>query len=299
MSGRATPAGDVWSDGDNTPTPFDLFIMALAMLSLVNVVLILLPISETTKRVILAVDAVASIFLMIDFGIRLRRARSKREYFFRRFGWLDLLGSLPFPLLRIFRLWRVIRQVRMVQREDPDRVWRDFIRARAQATLLFVVLLVLITVEAGSVAVLWAERNADDANIKTASDALWWCMATITTIGYGDRFPVTNAGRLVGVWLMIVGVGLFGTFTAFVANAFVSPHTAKAAAPDHELRAMVREQQQMLRDLSAQVGAATGPADTGSEVVVAGEPPEGHVAPGGRDVEGDEAVRQGRRHRRL
>jgi Ion transport protein len=299
MSTKAASRRMVWSDGDTTPTPFDLFILALAILSLVNFVLILLPISDTSKAVIIAVDAVVSIFLLIDFGMRLGRARSRRQYFFRNFGWLDLLGSLPFPLLRIFRLWRVIRQVHIVRMEEPDRVWRDFIRSRAQSTLLFVVLLVLITVEAGSIAVLWADRNADDANIKTASDALWWCMATITTIGYGDRFPVTNSGRLVGVWLMIVGVGLFGTFTAFVANAFVAPHAARAAAPDHELRAMVGEQQQMLRDLAAQVAAATTPSDAGSEVVVAGEPPESHVAPGGRDVEGDEAMRQGRRHRRL
>jgi hypothetical protein len=281
MTTGPSPRRTASTDADTTVTPFDLFILALAILSLVNFVLILLPISDTTKGVIIAVDAVASLFLLIDFGIRLGRAPSRRRYFFRRFGWLDLLGSLPFPLLRVFRLWRVIRQLRHVQEEDPNRVWRHFIRERAQAALFFVVLLVLITVEAGSLGVLWAERNATEANIKTASDALWWCMATITTIGYGDVFPVTNAGRLVGVWLMIVGVGLFGTFTAFVANAFVAPRTSR----DEELHAMVREQQEMLRELS--------------QVVVPGEPAEGYVAPSGRDVEGDEPMRQGGRHRGL
>jgi voltage-gated potassium channel len=249
-----------WVGETAKPSPYDLFILALASLSLVNFVLLLLPITSTTKGVVLAVDAVASIFLLVDFGLRLKRADSRRDYFIREFGWLDFLGSLPFPLLRIFRLWRIVRQIRILRREDGRVVWRDFIRERAQATLLFVVLLVLITVEAGSLGVLWAERHAAGANIRTASDALWWCMATITTIGYGDVFPVSNAGRLVGVWLMIVGVGLFGTFTAFVANAFVSPH-AKDSPQAQELRALVRQQQALMTELAAKLSALDARAD--------------------------------------
>src|SRR5262249_42663551 len=149
---------------------------------------------------------------------------------------------------------RVVRQWRVLRKEDGRRVWRDLIRERAQAALLFVVLLVLITVEAGSIGVLFTEREAASANIKTASDALWWCMATITTIGYGDVYPVTNPGRMVGVWLMIVGVGLFGTFTAFVANAFVSPHTQETAS-SQELRAIARQQQALLTEVSAKLSA--------------------------------------------
>jgi hypothetical protein len=227
---NAVPADErgAWMGEAAKPSPYDLFIMALASLSLVNFVLILLPISDTTKGVILAVDAVACAFLLIDFALRLKRAGSRRQYFFRQFGWLDLLGSLPFPLLRIFRLLRVVRQVRILRREDGRVVWRDLIRERAQAALL--------------------------ANIKTASDALWWCMATITTIGYGDVFPVTNSGRLVGVWLMIIGVGLFGTFTAFVANAFVAPHALETAS-SQELRTMARQQQALLAELSAKISA--------------------------------------------
>jgi hypothetical protein len=258
---------EAWLDDAPKPSPYDLFILALAILSLFNFVLLLLPISNTSKGVVVVVDAVASIFLLVDFGLRLKEADSRRDYFIHRLGWLDLLGSLPFPLLRIFRLLRVVRQIRVLRQEDGKVVWRDFIRERAQATLLFVVLLVLITIEAGAIGVLWAERGAAGANIKTASDAVWWCLVTITTIGYGDRYPVTNAGRLVGAWLMIVGVGLFGTFTAFVANAFVAPHAAKAAAPDDELRVMVRQQQAMLTELSAKLSALeTGDEGTQSDV---------------------------------
>jgi voltage-gated potassium channel len=147
--------------------------------------------------------------------------------------------------------------------------------------------------------VLRAERDANAATIKSASDALWWCMETITTIGYGDEVPVTNAGRIVGVWLMIVGVGLFGTFTAFVANEFLTPQ-ARSGAAANENRELMRRQQELLDRLEARLDALEAiERASPSEVVVAGEPPERDPAPGGRDVEGDEAMGQGGGHRRL
>src|SRR5690606_3037556 len=67
------------------------------------------------------------------------------------------------------------------------------------------------------------ERANPDANIQSPSDAIWWSYVTITTVGYGDRFPTTNWGRFVGVLLMTSGVALFGVFTSFLANTFLSP----------------------------------------------------------------------------
>src|SRR2546428_9953157 len=74
--------------------------------------------------------------------------------------------------------------------------------------------------------VLVTERNDPNANIKTASDALWWAYVTVTTVGYGDEYPVTNSGRIVGVLLMTIGVGLFGVITGYLANAFLKPKSA-------------------------------------------------------------------------
>ena len=69
-----------------------------------------------------------------------------------------------------------------------------------------------------------------EANIKTASDALWWAMATITTGGNGDKFPVTTGGRIIGVILMTTGVGFFGTLTAYIASVFLNPGKTKNAS---------------------------------------------------------------------
>jgi voltage-gated potassium channel len=77
-----------------------------------------------------------------------------------------------------------------------------------------------------AISVLHFEAEISDGNIKTAEDALWWAFATITTVGYGDKYPVTLEGRFVAGVLMCVGVGLFGTFSGFFAAWFLSPGPA-------------------------------------------------------------------------
>ena len=80
---------------------------------------------------------------------------------------------------------------------------------------------ILVTIF-GSIAILQLEV-VEGSNIKTASDALWWSFVTVTTVGYGDHFPITSAGRVLAALMMFTGIGLFGTFTAFVASAFMAP----------------------------------------------------------------------------
>ena len=75
------------------------------------------------------------------------------------------------------------------------------------------------------------ESAADNANIKTAGDALWWAYVTITTVGYGDRYPVTTPGRIIGVMLLTAGVGLYGVLTAYLANFFLTPPQPEQKVP--------------------------------------------------------------------
>ena len=94
------------------------------------------------------------------------------------------------------------------------------VEKRAENTALAATLLAMILVTFCSVAILQFE-NGTEANIQTADDAVWWAFATITTVGYGDRYPTTGEGRLVAVLLMSAGFGLFGTFSAFLAKWFI------------------------------------------------------------------------------
>ncbi len=93
-------------------------------------------------------------------------------------------------------------------------------------------LIAILVLEFGSLAILAAEHSSPEANITTASDALWYIVVTMSTVGYGDQYPVTQLGRVFGVLIIVVGVGVFGTLTGFLANAFLSPADAHDAAEE-------------------------------------------------------------------
>jgi len=85
-----------------------------------------------------------------------------------------------------------------------------------------VAVIAVLTTILASIFILEVEENAPGSNIRTAEDAIWWSYVTITTVGYGDKYPVTTEGRIIAAVLMTVGVGLLGTFTGFLASWFVS-----------------------------------------------------------------------------
>jgi voltage-gated potassium channel Kch len=227
---------------------WEIFVLALTVVSLANIVLLLLRLNEDADSVILIVDGALCLVFFADFLYRLRAAESKRAYMGRGGGWLDLIGSFPVPGFRIARTLRVARAAIEIRDHGGRRLWRDFARERAQGALYVVLLLVVLVLEFASIGVLAAERGAEDANIESASDALWWGYVTITTVGYGDQFPVTTEGRIVGVLLLTIGVGLFGTFTAFVANVFLSPQKLRSrpeiVGMGGELRMLLEEHEQ-------------------------------------------------------
>jgi voltage-gated potassium channel Kch len=244
---------------------YEIFIGLLSILSILNLVLQLVFRDPSMDTVVLVMNAFFMPIFLGDFLYRLFTTESKSGYFFRNFGWADLLSSLPFAqfkILRVFRLWRVIRLMRNFGMRN---LVREFVADRAGNALLTVVFLVFCVLEFGALAVLSAERASPDANITNASDAIWWAYVTITTVGYGDQFPVTNAGRIVGVLVMTAGVGLFGTLSGFLANTFLTPPKKKEeppAAPAEaggpkaqlaELRRMLDVQEQAAADLRAKL----------------------------------------------
>lgn len=231
---------------------WDIFVLCLSILSLANIALLLLLQHVDSRRVIFIIDGAICIVFLADFLLRLRAAESKRAYFLRGGGWLDLLGSIPVPGLRIARGYRVYHAWKEIRERGGTPLWRDLVRERAQGALYIVLLLVVLVLEFASIGVLHAERGAEGANIETASDALWWGYVTITTVGYGDEYPVTDEGRIVGIFLLTIGVGLFGTFTAFVANIFLAPRRrlrADGPASLAELRSLLEEQERIAEQL--------------------------------------------------
>ncbi|WP_194396543.1 potassium channel family protein [Microbacterium atlanticum] len=208
-------------------TAYEIFIGALSILSIVNLVLVYLVAGDAALELVLSVmNALFSAIFLGDFIYRITTAPSAGRYFFRGFGWADLLASLPFPQFKILRLFRLLRVFRLLRELGPRTVWTTLVKDRANSALMTLLLMGVLVLQFGSISVLAVEEDADGANITTASDALWYTLVTISTVGYGDRFPVTNAGRLIGALIIIVGVGIFGTFTGYLANLFLGPRKA-------------------------------------------------------------------------
>jgi voltage-gated potassium channel len=112
----------------------------------------------------------------------------------------------------------------------PGRAFKAFFSNRAAGGLLSVLLIALLVMEFGALLMLAIERDAPGSTITSAQDAVWFVLVTMSTVGYGDVYPVTDPGRLVGSVIIVVGVGVFGTLTGFLANAFLSPSQVRIVA---------------------------------------------------------------------
>ena len=201
-------------------TWLDVTVIVLSVYVLVMLLIeAFVPLPSEVSRLLLYIDDGICVVFLWDFVVRFRRAPRKLE--FMKWGWIDLLSSIPTAHLlhagravRLLRLLRVLRAFRSMRH-----LIRHLYHSRVHGTFQSVLLIAMILVIFSSIVILEVE-TASNSNIKTAEDALWWSYVTITTIGYGDYYPVTTAGRLVAMVLMTAGVGLFGTFTAYVAAWF-------------------------------------------------------------------------------
>jgi voltage-gated potassium channel len=202
---------------------YELLLLGFSLLAVLNVALLILAKDQIVLNVIAIIDMPLSAIFLIDFLIRLFSAESKRGYFFRGFGWADLASSLPFPAIKIIRLFRIVSATRAIRQYGARKLRREFREHRGDAALSIIAFLILCVLEFGAISLILAERTNPSANVKTASDAIWWAFVSITTVGYGDRYPTTDWGRIVGMVVMMTGVGLFGVLTGYLANSFLAP----------------------------------------------------------------------------
>ena len=169
-----------------------------------------------------------------DFGVRVVLAERRGRYVLRH--WLDVL-IIALPLLRPLRLLRLVTLLKVLNRRATSGL-RGHVAvyvAGGSALLAF----------CGALAVLSVERDRG-GNIATFADAMWWAVTTMTTVGYGDRYPVTAQGRLVAVALMLSGIALLGVVTATLATWLVE-HVASAE------KKQTQDLQQQLDDVRAQL----------------------------------------------
>ncbi len=215
---------------------YDIFILVLTVFSLLVMLVLLLPLSEQTLELLRAYDNLICVVFLVDFFLNLFQAQSKREYFLGRRGWLDLIGSIPsfgfFPLsglLRLARISRLARIFRILRSRNQSEVVKDIVENRGQYAAFVTLMLTLIVLTVASVLVLQFESKSPDANITTGGDSLWWAVVTITTVGYGDKYPVTAGGRITAVFVMFAGVGIIGALASILSSILVPVPPAEPA----------------------------------------------------------------------
>jgi voltage-gated potassium channel len=177
---------------------------------------------------------------IVDYVVRVSIARQRGSYVVRHVP--DLL-MIALPVLRPLRLLRVVMLLRFVNRQATDSL-----RGRVAFYVGGSTVLVLFC---AALAVLDAERHSARANIISFGDALWWAITTMSTVGYGDRYPVTTEGRFVAGALMLTGVALIGVVTASIASWLID----RVREVEAETQAATRDDIAALRDEIQQLRA--------------------------------------------
>jgi voltage-gated potassium channel len=200
---------------------FNIIILVLSLYVLISlIVTTFFVLSDEVTVLLNYVDNLICIIFLVDFAIRFKKANNKLV--FMKWGWIDLISSIPYiDFLRAGRVLRLIRLIRVFRAFKATKLIFEHInKNKKQSALTSVALISFLMVIFSSIAILQFEKDVN-SNIKTAEDAIWWSYVTITTVGYGDKFPITTEGRIIGAVLMTMGVGIFGTFTALVSSWFI------------------------------------------------------------------------------
>jgi voltage-gated potassium channel len=247
MSACDHSTGQIPTAHDKTG-PYDLFMLSLCVYVLVALMAeTFFPLSPDTVWILNRVDNAICLIFILDFFSGLLHASNKWK--FLKWNWIDLVSSIPnLDLFRVGRAVRLIRILRVLRGiRSTKRLIAFIITRRSRAVFSAAALISILMTLFGSIAIMQFEV-VPESNIKTPDDALWWAFVTMTTVGYGDIYPVTPGGRLLAALLMITGVGLFGTFTGFIASWFLEVEQSETESGIEALRGEVRELRRLIEE---------------------------------------------------
>ncbi|MFZ0667431.1 MAG: ion channel, partial [Acidimicrobiales bacterium] len=196
-------------------TRFPMTLLGIAWL-VIGIIVLTNDVNHSASKVLVAILFVLWVVMLVEYLVRLVVTPDTPGYLRRR--WIEPATVFLPPL----QGWHVvgIERMTLLVREGELRL-EAILRHHS---LFRVLIAVIATLFVGAWLVLLFEEDAKGSNIHDYPDALWWAIVTVTTVGYGDRYPVTEGGRIVAVVLMLVGIGLIGTLTATVASLFIKEH---------------------------------------------------------------------------
>ncbi len=206
---------------------FDYTIQFLILISLLSFTVETLPnLNVFTKNLLSTVELVCVMVFTVEYILRLFVATKKLSFVFSFFGIVDLLAILPFYLttgidlrsIRIFRLFRLFRAFKIFRYSEALQRFKDaFISVKAELILFAVATLFIIYIS--SVGIYYFENEAQPEIFASVFHCMWWAIATLTTVGYGDVYPITMGGKIFTSIIVLIGIGIVAVPTGLIASA--------------------------------------------------------------------------------
>ncbi|TWT59916.1 ion transporter [Rubinisphaera italica] len=208
---------------------FSLIIQFLILVSLVTFSIETLPnLSKKTQSVLYVIEVCTVAIFSIEYLLRILFAKNRLKFIFSFFGLIDLISILPFYVsanfdlrsLRVFRLLRLVRILKLVRYSAAIRRFhRALLLSREELILFGIVMLMLIYLSA--VGIYYFENEAQPDKFASVFHSLWWSVVTLTTVGYGDIFPVTVGGRVFTFFVLLIGLGIVAVPTGLFSSALI------------------------------------------------------------------------------
>ena len=240
-------------NNDNTKNdtrPMSLLTLILSFMALFVISgLLFMPINPETRQILIGLDFLICSIFILQLVIDLIRSTNKMQ--FMKTHWIDFLASMPMiEPLRYARLFSILRMV-LIYRSGKN-MFSHLFSNRRETTLASILLLMVFLLTVGSSMMLFIEGKSPESNIQDGGDALWWALVTISTVGYGDHYPVTEAGKILASGLIICGVGLFGMISGLISSMILSPTQSQTQQLENKeklLKQIVMQQQAVLERL--------------------------------------------------
>ncbi|GAA4269455.1 ion transporter [Hyunsoonleella aestuarii] len=206
---------------------FGFFIQALILLSVITFSIETIPNLKPRTRIVLKVIEWFSVIVFsIEYILRIYVADSKPKFVFSFFGIIDLLAILPFYLsfgvdLRSLRALRFLRLFRILKLVRYNRAMNHFTRAikSAKEEILLFLFITLILIYFSAVGIYYFENQAQPEHFTSIFDSLWWAIITLTTVGYGDVYPITVGGKVFTFFILMIGLGIVAIPTGIISSA--------------------------------------------------------------------------------
>jgi voltage-gated potassium channel len=219
----------------------DLFIQGLIVLTLVASAVETLPdLPLSAQAALYGFDVFSVAVFTVEYLVRISLAKPRRRYVFSFFGIIDLLAILPFYIglgvdtraIRAFRLLRLLRLLKLARYSAAiQRFYTALSIAKEELVVYLSATLVLLYLSA--LGIYYFEHEAQPDKFRSVFDALWWAVATFTTVGYGDVYPITAGGRLFTFFVLLIGLGIISVPTGIIAAALAKARQLEdAPRPD-------------------------------------------------------------------